>query len=640
MIALVSLAPAGLVLMGLTERPIEGWPDRSCAQNRQEPDEQSDVPPTQYRTGPGEKGAGIAAGSPWVDGGYLSRCQYAAGTHLRVLIMGRCISLAYACLFGFATCLASVDAAEDEPREVTLQLLWSHQFQFAGFYAAKSQGFYKDEGLRVQIRHGGYDASGKAVNPVEEVVFGRADFGISRSDLLLEHMLGLPVVALAVIYQRSPFVLVTTTGSGLRRLEDIGDKPVMLSLPAGPHTPRVDAATLAMLKRAGIDYRSLNNTRPSWDYRDLIRGKTVLMPGYLTDTPLHVKRAGAEPVIIYPRDYGIDFYGDVLFTSEHMLFSDPDVVSRFRRASLKGWRFALERPQEVTNLILNTYYPDAGKELRELLSYEAQRTIELVQPDLIDVGYMSRERWRRIGNTFLELGLVSGTMDLDRFLYDPGEAHLWQRYRVWILGAGASAVLLLVVLVTAILVNRRLRQHISRREQLEQELRDSNQKLAQLSDTDDLTDLGNRRCLERFLEQQMIESQRYGDPLAIALVDIDHFKQVNDTFGHACGDKVLVAVAQQIRASIREADMAGRYGGEEFLVVFPRSDLDEVVQVMERLQQKIGSVVVESVPGPITISGGIAAYNSGETLARFVSRADQLLYRAKQDGRNRFVRNP
>lgn len=554
--------------------------------------------------------------------------------------MVRYLALAYACLFGFATCLASVDAAGDEPREVTLQLLWSHQFQFAGFYAAKSQGFYKDEGLRVQIRHGGYDAYGRAVNPVEEVVFGRADFGISRSDLLLEHMLGLPVVALAAIYQRSPFVLVTTSDSGLGRLEDIGDKPVMLSLPSGRHVPRVDAETLAMLRRAGIDYRRLNNTRPSWDYRDLSAGKTVLMPGYLTDTPLHVKRAGAEPVIIRPRDYGIDFYGDVLFTSEHMLSSDPDIVSRFRRASLKGWRFALERPKEVTDLILDTYYPDAGPDMRELLSYEAQRTIELVQPDLIDVGYMSRERWRRIGNTFRELGLVSGTMDLERFLFEAGDLRLWQRYRVWILAAGAGAVLLLAVLVSAILVNRRLRQHISRREQLEQDLRDSNQKLVQLSDTDDLTELNNRRCIDRFLEQQMIQCQRYGTPLAIALIDVDHFKRVNDAFGHACGDKVLVAVAQQIRTGIREADMAGRYGGEEFLLVFPRSDLDAVVQVMERLREKVGSVVVEPVPGPITLSGGIAAYHPGETLAQLVSRADELLYRAKQDGRNRFVRDP
>lgn len=142
--------------------------------------------------------------------------------------MPRLSSLARRCLYGFIACFASLDAVYAQPREVDLQLLWNHQFQFAGFYAAEAQGFYEDEGLDVNIKHGGYNDSGKAVNPVEEVVFGRADFGITRSDLLLERMLGLPVVALAAIYQRSPFVLVTTTDSGIRRLEDIGQRPVML----------------------------------------------------------------------------------------------------------------------------------------------------------------------------------------------------------------------------------------------------------------------------------------------------------------------------------------------------------------------------------------------------------------------------
>ena len=229
--------------------------------------------------------------------------------------------------------LTALGSAHAKPREVALQLLWDHQFQFAGYYAAEAQGFYADEGLEVHLKHGGYGDSGEAVNPVEEVVFGRADFGVTRSDVLLERMLGLPVVALAAIYQRSPFILVSTAASGIRRLEDIGQKPVMLSLPEGHGAPRrIDVETLAMLNQAGIDYRVLNNRPPSWRYSDLVTGETALIPGYITDSPLHVKRAGGEPVIISPLDYGVDLYGDVLFTSEHMLSSNRDVVARFRRA--------------------------------------------------------------------------------------------------------------------------------------------------------------------------------------------------------------------------------------------------------------------------------------------------------------------
>jgi len=552
--------------------------------------------------------------------------------------MPRLSSLVRRCFYGFIACLASLDAVYAQPREVNLQLLWNHQFQFAGFYAADAQGFYEDEGLDVNIKHGGYNDSGKAVNPVEEVVFGRADFGITRSDLLLERMLGLPVVALAAIYQRSPFVLVTTTDSGIRRLEDIGQKPVMLVLPSGQGAPRrIDTETLAMLKQAGIDYRQLNNEPPSWDYGDLTKGKTTLMPGYITDTPLYVKRTGGEPVVIDPLDYGIDFYGDVLFTSEHMLSSDPDVVERFRRASLRGWQYALDHPQVVINLILEKYYPEAGSEMRELLSYEAQRTTELMQPDLIEVGYMSRERWRKIGQTFVELGLVSGTLELDEFLYHPGKSDFWQQYRMWIVAVGAVIAVILAVMIFSIYLNRKLRQQILQREQLELTLKETNRRLLLLSDTDTLTGLNNRRCIDRALEQEIKHVDRYGDPLAVVLIDIDNFKQVNDTYGHACGDKVLVAVAQQIRLCIREVDLAGRYGGEEFLLVFPSSAIDATAHVMERLRRNIESLVVECTRGLVTISGGIVIHNHGETLSGLVSRADKLLYRAKQGGRNRII---
>jgi len=552
--------------------------------------------------------------------------------------MPRLSSLARRCFYGFIACFASLDAVYAQPREVDLQLLWNHQFQFAGFYAAEAQGFYEDEGLDVNIKHGGYNDSGKAVNPVEEVVFGRADFGITRSDLLLERMLGLPVVALAAIYQRSPFVLVTTTDSGIRRLEDIGQRPVMLALPMGQGTPRrIDTETLAMLKQAGIDYRQLNNEPPSWDYSDLTRGKTTLMPGYITDTPLYVKRTGGEPVVIKPLDYGIDFYGDVLFTSEHMLSSDPDVVERFRRASLRGWQYALEQPQVVINFILEKYYPEAGSDMHELLSYEAQRTTELMQPDLIEVGYMSRERWRKIGQTFVELGLVSGTLELDEFLYRPGKLGFWQQYRMWIVSVGAVIAVILAVMIFSINLNRKLRQQILQREQLELTLKETNRKLLLLSDTDPLTGLNNRRCIDRALEQEIKHAERYGDPLAVVLIDIDNFKQVNDTYGHACGDKALVAVAQQIRLCIREVDHAGRYGGEEFLLVFPSSAIDDTAHVMERLRRNIESLVVECTHSLVTISGGIVIHDHAETLSGLVSRADKLLYHAKQGGRNRII---
>jgi diguanylate cyclase (GGDEF)-like protein len=412
----------------------------------------------------------------------------------------------------------------------------------------------------------------------------------------------------------------------------------MLSLPEGQGGPRrIDVETLAMLKHAGIDYRRLKNDPPSWNYSDLVTGKTTLMPGYITDTPLFVKRAGGEPVVINPLDYGIDFYGDVLFTSEHMLSSNSEVVARFRRASLRGWQYALKHPEEVINHILAKYYPDAGPDRREFLRYEAQKTIELAQPDLVEIGYMSRERWNRIQETFVSLGLVSATLQLEEFLYNPEKSSLWQQYREWIVGvAGVFAIILAIMLFTLHL-NRELRQQILQCVQLERSLKETNRKLVLLSETDSLTGLYNRRYTDGILEQEIKQAERYGDSLTVALIDIDNFKQVNDTFGHACGDQVLVAVAQKIRKCTREVDVAGRYGGEEFLLVFPKLAIDDATNVMERLRSSMESIVVEGKIGLVTISAGIVEHHHGETLSRLLSRADKLLYRAKQGGRNQVM---
>lgn len=137
--------------------------------------------------------------------------------------------------------------ASDGLTAVSLQLQWHHQFQFAGYYAAAEKGYYAEQGLLVEIRAGGYDAQGKAVRPVEEVVFERADFGSTRADLLIHHGLGLPVVVIADIMQHSPLVFMTLADYGFDRLEDIGGRPISLNLPEKSKSKRIDVETVAQL---------------------------------------------------------------------------------------------------------------------------------------------------------------------------------------------------------------------------------------------------------------------------------------------------------------------------------------------------------------------------------------------------------
>jgi diguanylate cyclase (GGDEF)-like protein len=162
----------------------------------------------------------------------------------------------------------------------------------------------------------------------------------------------------------------------------------------------------------------------------------------------------------------------------------------------------------------------------------------------------------------------------------------------------------------------------------------------EVSHTDALTFLPNRRSILRDLQREVIFSGRYGTPLAISMVDIDHFKQINDTHGHVAGDEVLRKLAMELRNHIRHPDVIGRYGGEEFLVVLPHSTVQAAAEQAERLCQYIQSLVIQTGENDIrvTLSMGLAQYRiHREDWEGFLSRADAALYDAKKSGRNRWV---
>jgi diguanylate cyclase (GGDEF)-like protein len=162
-----------------------------------------------------------------------------------------------------------------------------------------------------------------------------------------------------------------------------------------------------------------------------------------------------------------------------------------------------------------------------------------------------------------------------------------------------------------------------------------------LAITDSLTGLSTRRHFADRAENEFQRARRYRHPLSAIMVDIDHFKRVNDTSGHAVGDRVLQQVAGHCRQELRETDVVGRYGGDEFAILLPESDPVAAAQVAERLRQRIARQPLQTTTGPVavTISLGIAALDDENlTLDILLSRADQALYDAKQGGRNRVCR--
>ncbi len=178
-----------------------------------------------------------------------------------------------------------------------------------------------------------------------------------------------------------------------------------------------------------------------------------------------------------------------------------------------------------------------------------------------------------------------------------------------------------------------------RRKRYSDRLRQSLQLSLEMAVTDQLTGLFNRRYMSRHLNTLMSDSA--GKQVSFLLLDVDFFKQINDTYGHDVGDEVLREFAGRISANVRGIDLACRYGGEEFVVVMPDTDLSFAYMVAERLRQSVAdapfAVSAAARQVPVTISIGVAASGGGDTPEVLLKRADQALYRAKRDGRNRVV---
>jgi diguanylate cyclase (GGDEF)-like protein len=200
--------------------------------------------------------------------------------------------------------------------------------------------------------------------------------------------------------------------------------------------------------------------------------------------------------------------------------------------------------------------------------------------------------------------------------------------------------MILLVLSAIILVLGGIYYFISR---LLRKINEAQRKLVELATIDDLTQLCNRRYFFERFNQEMERAKRYQRPLSCLILDIDHFKQVNDTYGHLSGDQVLVDIAQILRNNCRQSDLAGRYGGEELIILLPETDSPGAMIIAERIREMIEQHQTVDDRGEIirvTVSMGVASLTGLELEKmdkneRIVQYADDALLRAKKDGRNR-----
>lgn len=270
---------------------------------------------------------------------------------------------------------------------VTLQLKWTHQFQFAGYYIAKEKGFYEEAGINVSI----LEADPNNPDSFFNVLSGRAQFGITHSGILQQRLDGKPVVALAAILQSSPYCWMVKADSGINSPKDFVNKRIS-------HISRSEnAELLVMLERSGVQAKDLKLYAGLHPLRDFQRGLVDALQVYVTNEPFQMSQLGVDIHLLCPKRYGLNVYGDILYTSEQLLQNNPDLVSRFVEASLKGWRYALLNQQEALELTHTRYAPNKSM---EQLSYEADMLKSYVSVPGVPIGNMTLNKWEWIADLY------------------------------------------------------------------------------------------------------------------------------------------------------------------------------------------------------------------------------------------------
>ena len=288
--------------------------------------------------------------------------------------------------------------------KVVLQLKWKHQFQFAGYYAAQSQGYFAEEGLEVDIRE--IDSN---LIPLDTVLSGKAQFGISDSSLVLARMQGKKPVVLATIFQHSPLVLLTLKSSGIINPLQLKGKRIMFSRDID------DAVLTAMFAEVGLSPTDYEQVPQSYKNDDLINQNINAMSAYITDQAFSLPKMNIPVNIISPANYGIDFYGDMLFVEENYFKNNKQQALAFRRAAIKGWHYAIDNQEEMVDWIIKNLTPKKDK---EHLMNEAKTTARMIQANIIDLGYFSTNRFIRIADTYKNLNLVDPDSSFSGISYE------------------------------------------------------------------------------------------------------------------------------------------------------------------------------------------------------------------------------
>uniref|UniRef100_Q31E96 diguanylate cyclase n=1 Tax=Hydrogenovibrio crunogenus (strain DSM 25203 / XCL-2) TaxID=317025 RepID=Q31E96_HYDCU len=298
---------------------------------------------------------------------------------------------------------------ESALEKVTLQLKWHHQFQFAGYYAAQKEGYYQAEGLDVDIQPRDLHE-----NNIQQVIDNKAQYGVADSILLLYQAKKAPLVIVAPIFQHSPQVLFTLASSGIDSPYKLKNKKIAL------YQKDTDGfSVLAMLHEVGVS-PTVERTIKS-DASMLVQNQVDAYAGYLTNEAYTFHENNIPINVINPLNYGIDLYGDMLFTSQKEVSQHPERVEKMRRATLKGWRYAMAHKTEMAHYIQSHY--QMKKSFKHLM-YEANAIENVMSLSTTPIGTLDEGRLQFIANLFQKHGLIDNKVNLKSGVYRSGQKEI------------------------------------------------------------------------------------------------------------------------------------------------------------------------------------------------------------------------
>lgn len=329
-------------------------------------------------------------------------------------------------IFFLLGCVLSHSVSQAAEQTVELQLRWVPSFQFAGFYAAQSQEYYQQESIQVSI-HSGFNDHGQLVSPIEEVMTGRADFGVDDLQLLNDIDDGGQLVILAPIMQKSATALVTKSDTQIVRIHDLIGKTIKT-----PTDNHLINELKVLLNAHKINLDQVHFVHGPIQFDDLRSPDVDVLLTYGANAEFYAQTQDLEVSVTHLSDLGSAYYGNVLFTHRSTIIEYPNMVDRFLQASLRGWHYALSHEQQIIKQLAalnNHLVPESDRQKYNTLYADSMKDY-MQWPDVY-IGDSSLSRWHQIYNDLYNNGLIKGGWNMDDYLYSPQiNIQQWRLYLI------------------------------------------------------------------------------------------------------------------------------------------------------------------------------------------------------------------